>query len=700
MKAIFNREWQSYFLSPIGYIFTGVFIALCSFFFVNGALMYQSADLNVVFSNINIVYLFLVSMLTMGLFSAERSRKTDQLLLTSPVEISHIVMGKYFSAMAVFGTTLILTLIYPIVLNIYGSPSQSEMIGTYIGFILLWGSFIAIGTFISSLMENQIIAAVTTFGALLVVYCLPSLVANISNGFIAGIVEWISITDRYYKFQSGILDIEHIIYYISVIFIFLFLTAQTIKGRQYSDKKIRINNLIVTAATIIAVLIVNSIVSVIGAKLPLQIDLTRDDVYEYSEETKEVLDQLDSEVNIYAIYPDGAEGTYVETVKQYLEAYNRMNSNIKVEYRDPYEDPAFVRSFGDDVEVGALIVKQGDRSRVLQYSQIFNQNQFTGSVSIDAEKLLTSAIRYVSGAGRQVNAYFVKGHGEYAGAESQLAGALEAEGYTVGEILISTDGIPEDASLLISLSPSVDYTAEERDAIDRYLLNGGSMAFAYTAGTPYLERINSYIAEWGININNDFVIENDSKRAFRSQNGVPVPSPVMEEHTITSKISNDDIPIITPAATSLSLGNENLQGAKTISLLKTTEKSYGVHDIESGSLEKGEGDIEGPLTIAAMAEKPADQNGGKLYVIGSLQAIEVAGILTDASYSNGDFIINSMSYLAGKGDAMNIRAKNITASALIMTEGQVKTVGILVQYIIPIIVILFGLVIWLRRRFL
>ena len=304
MKAIFNREWQSYFLSPLGYIFTGVFIALCSFFFVNGALMYQSADLNVVFSNINIVYLFLVSMLTMGLFSGERSRKTDQLLLTSPVEISHIVLGKYLSAMAVFGTTLILTLIYPIVLNLYGSPSQSEMIGIYIGFILLWGTFIALGTFISSLMENQIIAGVTTFGVLLLIYCLPSLVANVSNSFVAGILEWFSVTNRYSKFQSGVLDIEHIIYYLSFIYVFLFLTAQVIKRRQYSDKKVRLNNLIVTAITVIAVVIINSIVSVAGTKIPLQIDMTKDNVYDFSEQTKEVLAEVDKEITVYAIYPD------------------------------------------------------------------------------------------------------------------------------------------------------------------------------------------------------------------------------------------------------------------------------------------------------------------------------------------------------------------------------------------------------------
>lgn len=698
MKAIFKREWNSYFYSPMGYIFTGVFIALCSFFFVNGSLMYQSADLNVVFSNINILYLFLVSMLTMGLFSAERSRKTDQLLLTSPVTIPKIVAGKYFAAMGVFGTTIILSLVYPIIINIFGSPSQSEMIGTYIGFILLWGAFIAIGTFISSLTENQIIAAVITFGVLLVVYCLGSLASNITNKTLQNIVLWFSVTDRYGEFQSGILKIENIVYYLSFIFVFLFLTAQIIKRRQYSERSIRINNIVVTSAVVTAVILVNSIVSVVAKKLPLKIDLTKDSVYEYSEQTKEVLSELKEDVNIYALYPETANGTYISTIKEYLDEYSRRSSHIRVEYRDPYDDPAFVRSFGNNIDVGSVIVQQGERSRIIQYSELYSQSSYTGTVSIDAEKKLTSAIKYVSGAGREIHAYFIKGHGEYAGIESQLADSLKSEGYEVGEIVVSTDGIPEDASLIISLAPSVDFTADERDAIDRYLLSGGNFVLAVTAGNVPLERIYSYVGEWGITINNDYVIESDSSRAFRTRVGVPVPSPIMQQHSITEKLIDSDIPMITPSACSLSIIENNTQQAKVTPLLKTTNKSWGVKDIQSGSMEKKEGDNSGPLVIAAVAEKT--ENRGKMFVIGSVQAIEYSGILDESSYSNGDFILNSMAYLSDKDDALNIRAKRLSASSLTMTEKQVKVTSVLVQYVLPITVILFGLIVWLRRRYL
>ena len=156
MKAIFKKEFKSYFLSPIGYIFVGVFIILSAVFFLNGSLLYGAADIDILFSNINVICVFLVSILTMRLLSEERNKKTDQLLLCAPVSVTEIVVGKYLAAMAVFGVTMVITFVYPAVLCIFGEPSMSEIIGSYIGFILLWGAFISIGVLVSALTESQV----------------------------------------------------------------------------------------------------------------------------------------------------------------------------------------------------------------------------------------------------------------------------------------------------------------------------------------------------------------------------------------------------------------------------------------------------------------------------------------------------------------------------------------------------------------
>lgn len=234
MKGIFKKEFRSYFLSPIGYIFVGVYMILSAMFFLNGAIAYQVADIRVLFSNVNIVYLFLISILTMRLISEERNKKTDQLLLTAPISVWEIVLGKYFAAMAVLGVTLLISLVFPAVLFTFGNPPVSEVIGSYIGFVLLWGSFIAIGNLISALTESQMIAAAFTFGTLLLIYFMDSIVGNIASPMIQKIALWLSLFKRYDDFQNGILSIGNVIYYLSFIFLMLFLTVRSVEKRRYS----------------------------------------------------------------------------------------------------------------------------------------------------------------------------------------------------------------------------------------------------------------------------------------------------------------------------------------------------------------------------------------------------------------------------------------------------------------------------------
>ena len=234
MKAIFKKEFKNSFLSTVGYVFVGVFMALAAMFFASGILRTQRADISLMFSDINVVYLFLASLLTMRLIAEEKNKKTDQLLLSSPVSITEIVLGKYFAAMAVFMVTMLLSLVFPIIMFVFGNPSISEIIGSYIGFILLWGAFIAIGVFISSLTESQMIAGVATFAGLLLIYFINWFKMSVKSAALQKVIGWFSLLDRYGEFQNGILNFENVIYYLSFIFIFLFFTIRVIDKRRYS----------------------------------------------------------------------------------------------------------------------------------------------------------------------------------------------------------------------------------------------------------------------------------------------------------------------------------------------------------------------------------------------------------------------------------------------------------------------------------
>lgn len=234
MYAIFRKEMRNYFLTPIGYIFMAPFLAVSAMFFISIVTYYKTAQVDYILGNINIICLFIVPVLTMQLFAEERNKKTDQLLITAPINISSVVLGKYLAALCVFAITLAISLIYPIILFIIGKPVLSEVIGSYIGFILIWAVFISIGVFVSSLTESQVISAIVTFMVLLALYSLDGWTSSITQPVIKTVISWFSVFKRYTDFRIGILNLSNVIYYISFIFAMLFLTRQNIEKRRYS----------------------------------------------------------------------------------------------------------------------------------------------------------------------------------------------------------------------------------------------------------------------------------------------------------------------------------------------------------------------------------------------------------------------------------------------------------------------------------
>jgi len=233
MKAIFKRELQAYFKTPVAYIFIGMFLLIAAFFFINFTLIAGSPSLDTILYNLLVVFMFLIPILTMRLLSEEKNKKTDQVLLTSPVSVWEIVLGKFFAACAVYVVTLLLTLIYLIVISMHGEPSYPQIFCHYIGFFLLGVAFISIGLFISSLTENQIVSAVVTFIILLLLYYMESLSAQITAPVLSQITSALSVTSRFTTFNLGVLSLEPIIYYLSIIALFLFLTRQVEESRRW-----------------------------------------------------------------------------------------------------------------------------------------------------------------------------------------------------------------------------------------------------------------------------------------------------------------------------------------------------------------------------------------------------------------------------------------------------------------------------------
>lgn len=232
MKAIFNRELRAYFTSMLGYVFLTIFLLLTGAMFYIINIFRATATMTGFFVNINVWSVFLLPMLTMRMFSEDRKLKTDQLLLTAPISIREMVLGKYFAATAVLLIGTAVMVLYPIIISFFGALPFAETVSCYVGFILLCMAIIAIGSFMSALTESQIVAAISTYGVLIVLMFFGNVASSISNEAIVKMLLWLSPMQRFSEFTMGILSLESLIYYISIIALFLFLTVTVFEKRR------------------------------------------------------------------------------------------------------------------------------------------------------------------------------------------------------------------------------------------------------------------------------------------------------------------------------------------------------------------------------------------------------------------------------------------------------------------------------------
>ena len=233
MFAIMRRELAAYFRSPVGYIFLAVFYFFSGYFFFANNLFGMNANLGGVFSGLYTLLLFLIPILTMRLLSEERKNKTDQALLTAPVSLTGVVLGKYFAAVFVFAIGLAVTLAYALVIASMTNPNWGLVFGNLVATLFLGMALIAIGVFISSLTENQVIAAVGGFGAGLF-FLLIGAMRAVFTGILGSVIEAISFYERYYSFSLGIFSFADLIFFFSVPAVFLFLTVRVFEKRRWS----------------------------------------------------------------------------------------------------------------------------------------------------------------------------------------------------------------------------------------------------------------------------------------------------------------------------------------------------------------------------------------------------------------------------------------------------------------------------------
>lgn len=248
--AIAGRELRAYFASPLAYIVTGLFAALYGAFFVlyltlfieqstrmgfqgfGGPVNVNQMMLRPLLGNMAVVMLFMLPMLTMRTYAEEKRSGTFELLLTSPLTDLQIVLGKFAGAMTVFALMLLVSGLNLVLVFWWGPPEWPQLVTSYLGLLLMGGTFIAIGLFLSSLTRSQVVAGAATFAVALLLWII-SWFGESASETTRLITSFLSVIEHYEDFSKGIIDTKHIVYYVSFIVFGLFLTVRSIDSERW-----------------------------------------------------------------------------------------------------------------------------------------------------------------------------------------------------------------------------------------------------------------------------------------------------------------------------------------------------------------------------------------------------------------------------------------------------------------------------------
>jgi ABC-2 type transport system permease protein len=241
LYAIYRKEIGHYFVSPVAYVIVGLFLFLSGYFFVLyvGVANEQEPDaptwvLRAFLNFLALVFLFFLPMVTMGVFAEEKKRGTVELLMTSPVTELQIVLGKFFASLTLFAAMLLPTAACLAFVWMHSDPVPPfrMVLGGYFGALLFGGSLLALGSFLSSLTENQIIAAAMTFAAFLLLWAIDFGTRG-ASGTTGAVLQYLSVINHYDDFTRGIIDTAGVTYYLSFIVLFIFLTVRSVDSMRW-----------------------------------------------------------------------------------------------------------------------------------------------------------------------------------------------------------------------------------------------------------------------------------------------------------------------------------------------------------------------------------------------------------------------------------------------------------------------------------
>lgn len=495
--------------------------------------------------------------------------------------------------------------------------------------------------------------------------------------------------------NEGILDVE------------LAAEQEEIKSRKFKYGTLAT---IFTVVFIVAVVLVNVLIGYLTDRYVLEIDLTSENLFEISEDTMEVLDDLKEDITITVL---AEETTYrdstdlLSNIYEILQRYEALAADrLTVRYINPTVNPRLVEKYNvlGDISSNDIIVESARRTKKLSPTTLYNTETndegITYYVGLRAEQKLTSAILYCTTETVSKAAY-IRGHNEDYFMD-ELDALLTTANYEVESVILAREDIPDDINLIIISSPTVDFSVEEINKLDEYFATGGDAIISITPNvTEKLTNLSTFFEEWGVRYTDTIVF--DSSQSLSGYPMYVVPN-IARVEGITDNLNTRNQFALVVGGKAIELTNTQMSGDYVTVLMSSSETSYGKNTSEvTYNYDRTDTDAAGPFNLAVMTERYVyDKN---LNQTRSSLLFVSAGMITDSvlsapNFLNANYLTASLNFINDYSDAVIIPDKNFQSTMLNILTWQVRVVLWVVVIAIPLAILAIGVVVWARRRHL
>lgn len=704
MLAIYKRELRSCFHSFIGWLYLAVTVALMGVYFYICNMLIGYPTISYLLQMVVFLNIFTIPILTMRSMSEERKNKTDQLILTAPVSVGRIVMGKYLALVTVYAVPLIILGITPLLLSQAGSFQIGLSYSSLLGFFLYGCLGLALGMFVSSLTESVVVSAILGLVVMFAGYIMGGITSIISSSgtsaFAECMVRVLNCFDMVRRFDilsSGYFEVESVAYYVTFTAFMLFCTVQSIQKRRYAFAGRGVGIGAFSIVNIMAAAAVVVLVNIGLNYIPDQYtsyDVTVNKIFTLTEESVDYVRGLTQDVTIYVWADEESKDGDLDKLLGQLKGYS---DHIRVEYVSPIANPMFYYNYTDiQPSANSLIVVGEHGNVVVDYNDmyIYQTNYTTYEeevVGTDAEGQVISAIMRASSEDT-AKVYIVAGHDELMFDDTFL-NALSKENVSYESLqLYAVDAVPEDADVLVFDAPVSDYSDDDVEKVLAYLEQGGSAFIIPTWTDQDMTGFEKILDYYGISLVDGVIMETDRSHYYQTVYDL---FPNIEYNDITQTVY--DGTVFAPLCRGL-IYDEESEDIRYVPILTTSDQAFSKKDVlNAQNYNKSSEDIDGPFVIAMTAERPvSDQKTSKAAVVATEQMFTAQADNIVPGY-NVKLFGNIVASLTEQEVPVVVPVKYYEIGNLVFSAGTVLTVII---GIIAAVVLCLAAGIWipLRRR--